>query len=85
MSSLHQRREKAELSFFFKAIHGFIDCPGLLAQISLRVPQTATRALMPFYVPVASSVHNPVFRMEKIYNGLASHLDIFCRRKDIFF
>lgn len=67
LSSLQQHREKFYLSFFFKPLHGFIDCPDSLAQISLRLPQTATRAPMPRYDPVSSSVYNPVFRMGKAY------------------
>lgn len=62
---LNQRRDKADLLFLFKEVHGIIDGPTLLAHIFLRIPHTATRMPMPFYVPCPSNNHYPPFRMAK--------------------
>lgn len=51
MNSLYHRREKADLVFLFKVLHGMADCSELLSQICLRVPRTATRLTTSFYSP----------------------------------
>lgn len=78
MNSLHDRREKADLFFFFKVLHGMVESSELLSQISLRVPRTATRLTTSFYFPRALNILDPMFRMGRTYNSIASHLDIFC-------
>ena len=74
---LYRRREKADLLFLFKTLHGSIDSPGLLSELRFRVPRVATRLNSPFYIPVPFSTICPIPRLLECYNGYAEKLDIF--------
>lgn len=75
--SLQQRRQKADLLFLFKALHGLIDSPSLLSELNIRVPRVPTRLNSPFYMSKSIGQICPMPRLLGCYNSYAERLDIF--------
>ncbi|CAB0017047.1 unnamed protein product, partial [Nesidiocoris tenuis] len=70
--------------FFRKLVIGELDCPALLAQISLHAPSYSSRLSTLFYVPFSTTnylYHRPLHRLPRQVNALlnqAPDIDIFC-------
>lgn len=75
--SLQQRRVKADLLFLFKTLHGSINSPSLLSEVSLRVPRVPTRLQSSFYIARHFSNLNPIQRSAECYNRYSDTIDIF--------
>lgn len=71
------RRDRADLLFLHKLLHGVISCPELLSQLMLRVPQKCTRSRYPFHTDATGSRHSPIHRLQSLYNSLGDKLDVF--------
>lgn len=74
---LTSRRNKADILFLFKIIHGIVSCGKLLQHVPLYVPQKLTRKHDTFYNPKCLRVLCPMFRLQCTYNRYSDYLDIF--------
>ena len=66
--------------FLYKTVHGIIDNPQLLEQISFYTPRTTSRSNVTFSLALAHSnqhLNSPVFAMCKAYNNIPNQIDIF--------
>ena len=78
LETLERRRERFDLCYVYKVIHGMVDCPRLLSRISLNVPERALRRFDLFLVPFHSTnhgQHSPIDRTLRLLNRL--NVDIF--------
>ncbi|BES94119.1 Retrotransposon protein [Nesidiocoris tenuis] len=84
LPTLETRRLLADTMFFRKLVIGELDCPALLAQISLHAPSYPSRLSTLFYVPFSTTnylYHRPLHRLPRQVNALlnqAPDIDIFC-------
>ena len=65
LPSLEDRRRLSDLYFIYKIINGYIDCPHLLSQISLKIPSRSLRRSEIFSVTVHRTnygSHSPLTR-----------------------
>lgn len=77
LSCLTSRRNKADVLFLFKLIHGTVSCGELLQHVPLHVPQKLTRKHDTFYNPKCLRVLCPMFRLQCTYNRYSDCMDIF--------
>lgn len=77
LPSLRDRRNRADLLFLFKLLHGNITCPELLSCVMFRIPRKITREHRPFHVPPCHHEHSTVHRIQSLYNAYFRDLDIF--------
>ena len=77
---LEKRRLVHQLSFIYKLIHGTIDNPDLLSQLSFHVPRIASRYSQTFSydVPLTNQhLNSPLLTMSALYDNLSEDVDIF--------
>lgn len=77
LSCLTSRRNKADILFLFKIMHGIVSCGELLQHVRLYVPQKWTRKHDTFCNPNCLRVLCPVCRLQCTYNRYSDYLDIF--------
>lgn len=75
--SLCQRREKADILFLYKVLHGLIDSSTLLSALNLRIPRVNARLRSPFYTTNNLNKQCPLVRSSELYNVHTEKLDIF--------
>lgn len=77
LPSLRCRRNRADLFFLFKLVHGTISCPILLNNINFRIPRKLTRESRPFLVTTRLCQHSTLNRIQSLYNSYFLDLDVF--------
>lgn len=82
IETLKVRRDRADLIFLYKLLHGLIECPDLLHLITLNVPKLSARVikLAPFTLPNIKTnlgQHAPIFRIMSLYNAHKEDIDIY--------
>ena len=71
LPALENRRKLSDLYFIYKLINGYIDCPHLLGQVSLKVPSRSLRKNEIFSVNVHRTnygAHSPLARSLALLN-----------------
>uniref|UniRef100_A0A2S2Q917 RNA-directed DNA polymerase from mobile element jockey n=1 Tax=Sipha flava TaxID=143950 RepID=A0A2S2Q917_9HEMI len=79
LTSLADRRVKANLVFLKKLIDGSLNAPSLLVQVNFKVPHRATRSRVPFTVPLHCTNYGknkPIDRMMRLANEDPSFLSL---------
>ncbi|KAL4107267.1 hypothetical protein QTP88_017643 [Uroleucon formosanum] len=79
LTSLADRRVKANLAFLKKIIDGSLNAPSLLVQVNFKVPHRATRSRVPFAVPLHCTNYDknkPIDRMMRLANEDPSFLSL---------
>jgi len=79
LTSLADRRVKANLTFLHKLIDGSINAPSLLDQVNFKVPHRATRSRVPFTVPLHCTNYGknkPIDSMMLLANEDSSFLSL---------
>jgi len=79
LTSLADRRVKANLGFLQKLIDGSINVPLLLEQVNFKVPLRATRSRVPFAVPLHCTNYGknkPIDRIMRLANEDPSFLSL---------
>lgn len=85
--TLEERREVMDMGLLYDVVRGRIDCPELVAGVSLCAPARRTRHTTLFHVPFHSSNYgkNAVLtRLPRVYNQKFQDIDIFIETKNSF-
>ena len=79
LSKLENRRKISAVRIMFKLLHGKIDCPELLSQVSFYVPRIHSRQNNMFLCPKAKTnvlINSPMYKMMKLGNELVEICDL---------
>lgn len=78
--TLESRRNVADLNLLYKILHGQIDSPYLLSNISLHIPQRQSRQQQLFALPFCRTLraqNSLLGRMHRLGNTITNSIDIF--------
>lgn len=84
LPSLCCRRNRADLLFLYKLVHGIISCPVLLNCLNFRIPRKLTRENRPFHVTACLCEHSTIGRIQRLYNAYFLELDVFHSSQSLF-